>query len=211
MAAPEGSSDTSAIVLEVLGTARAVRYFTPEPVPAEVVEQLVWAATRAPSPENSQDWAFICVDDRAILERIQAETRALAPVLAEKQRQDPEAARTLAGASHLATNLAEVPLVIFVCGRLAYPPHAPREQMAWTALYPAAQNLLVAARALGLGAAFTLLHQSAEAVVRAELGLPDEMLIAATIPVGFPASAPGPVRRRPVGEVLFKNRWRPEP
>jgi nitroreductase len=83
--------------------------------------------------------------------------------------------------------------------------------MTWTALYPAAQNLLVAARALGLGAAFTLLHQSAEAVVRTELGLPDDMLIAATIPVGFPVSLPGAVRRRPVEEVLFRNRWRAEP
>ena len=194
-------------VLEVLGTARAVRYFKPDPVPSELIERLVWAATRAPSPENSQNWAFICVDDRAVLERIQAATQVIAPVLAQMERPDRSHDRMLNGASHLATNLAEIPLVIFVCGRLAYPAESPQEIMAWSALYPATQNLLIAARALGLGAAFTLLHLSAEPVIRAELGLPDDMLIAAVIPVGFPAVNGGPVNRRPAEEVLYRNRW----
>jgi nitroreductase len=194
-------------ILDVMGTARAVRYFRPDPVPPELVERLVWAATRAPSPENSQNWAFVCVDDRATLERIQAATKVIAPVLENKERPTRSVDQMLTGASHLATNLAEIPLVVFVCGQLAYPPESPREVMTWSALFPAAQNLLVAAHALGLGAAFTMLQLVAEPVIRHELGLPDDMLIGAVIPVGYPAVAGGPVRRRPVEDVLFMNRW----
>jgi nitroreductase len=206
MEADVGSGDD---VLDVLGTARAVRYFKPDPVPPELVERLVWAATRAPSPQNSQNWAFVCVDDRAVLERLQTATQVIASGLAQRERPDGSHDRMLKGASHLATNLAEIPLVIFVCGALAYPPEAPREAMTWSALYPATQNLLIAARALGLGAAFTMLHLSAEPFIRAELGIPDNVLIAATIPVGFPAVSGGPVNRRPVEEVLYRNHWRP--
>ncbi len=108
-------------VLEVLGTARAVRYFKPDPVPPELVERLVWSATRAPSPENTQHWAFVCVDDRAVLERIQTATKVIAPALAEMDRPDQSHDRMLNGASHLATNLAEIPLVIFVCGAFGVP------------------------------------------------------------------------------------------
>ena len=97
--------------------------------------------------------------------------------------------------------------VVFVCGGVSYPPGQPREQMTWAALYPATQNLLIAARALGLGAALTTLHSIAEQVVRSELGIPDDVLIAATVPVGYAAVSTGPVRRRPVGEVLYRNRW----
>jgi nitroreductase len=202
------TNDMADIVLEAMGTARAVRYFKPDPVPPELIERLVWAATRAPSPENTQQWAFVCVDDRAILQRIQSATAAMAPMLDQMERPDRSADRILTGAAHLARTLGEVPLLVFVCGPLGYPAEAPSEYMAWSALFPATQNLILAAHALGLGAAFTLFHLAAEKLVRDELAIPDDWVIAAAIPVGYPAGPTGPVRRRPVEEVLFMNRVR---
>jgi nitroreductase len=200
----------AATVLEALGTARAVRYFEDRPVPPELVEQLIWAATRAPSPENTQQWAFICIDDKEILGRIQGATSFLGPILDQKERIDGASSdRTLRGAAHLVTRTTEIPLLIVVCGHLTYPEEAPDELMNWSALYPAAQNIVVAARALGLGAAFTLMQLSCEPVIRAELGLPDDMVIAAVLPIGYPATTPGPVKRRPVSEVLYMNRYEP--
>ena len=197
-------------VLELLGTARAVRYVRPDPIPDELVERLVWAATRAPSPGNTQDWQFVCVDDREKLTRIgDAFAAVMGPTIDRMDRPDRTTDLMLSGAKNLATNLATIPLVIFVCGGVSYPPQAPREQMTWAALYPATQNLLVAARALGLGATLTTLHGVAEPVVRAELGIPDEVRIAATVPIGWPAVPFGEVRRRPVSEVLCRNQWRP--
>ena len=199
---------TAEDVFELLGTARAVRYLKPDPIPAEVVERLVWAATRAPSPGNTQDWTFVCVYDRATLQRIGAAFEAvMGPAIDRMERPDRTTDLMLNGAKNLATNLATVPLVIFVCGGVAYPAQQPREQMTWAALYPATQNLLVAARALGLGATLTTLHGVAEPVVRAELGIPADVLIAATIPIGYPAVPFGEVKRRPVSEVLSYNQW----
>lgn len=195
-------------LFDLMGTARAVRWLRPDPVPAEVVERLVWAATRAPSPGNTQDWAFVCVDDREVLGRIGAAVASvMGPAIDRMDKPDRATRVMLTGARHLATNLAAAPLVVFVCGGVAYPPGRPRVEMTWSALYPATQNLLLAARALGLGATLTTLHAVAEPVVRAELGLPDDVVIAATVPVGYPAVPFGAVTRRPVAEVLHRNRW----
>jgi len=198
----------AAVVFELMATARAVRWLRPDPVPPEVVERLVWAATRAPSPGNSQDWAFVCVDDRQILERIGAAFgEVMGPRLSRMDRPDRTTALMLDGATNLATNLSTVPLVVFVCGRVSYPAADPREIFTWSALYPATQNLLLAARALGLGATLTTLHHTAEPLVRAELAIPDDVRIAATVPIGWPAVPFGSVVRRPVSEVLHRNRY----
>ncbi len=195
-------------VLELLGTVRAVRYLESKAVPDDMVERLVWAATRAPSPGNTQDWQFVCVDDREKLTQIgDAIEEILSPAFDRMDRPDRTTDLMLSGAKNLATNLGTVPLVIFVCGHVSYPQQRPREQMTWAALYPAAQNLLVAARAFGLGATLTTLHSVAEPVVRTVLGIPDDVRIAATIPIGYPAVPFGPVRRRPVAEVIRRNGW----
>jgi nitroreductase len=113
----------------------------------------------------------------------------------------------LRGAKALADGLATAPVLILVCGRMTYPPGNPDELMVWSACYPAAQNLIVAARALGLGATFTTFQRRAEAVVRGTLDIPDDVRMAALIPVGWPDRPHGPVNRRPVEEVIHWNAW----
>jgi nitroreductase len=195
-------------VFEAMGTCRAMRYLKADPVPADLVERLIWAATRAPSPGNSQGWDFVVVDDPDPKRRIAHAVRtAMAQRVAAMPRPDRTARLMLDGTAKLVDTLDQAPLIIFVTGPVIYPPGAPREQFTWSALYPAAQNILLAARALGLGATFTTLHNSSEPTVREVLGLPDTTKIAVTIPVGWPAAAFGPVNRRPVGDFIHHNHW----
>ena len=196
-------------VFEAMETARAIRYLKPDPVAPELLEKLVWAATRASSPGNSQQWAFVVVTDA---DKKAAIGGAVADAVSGTLREPgPDADRSvrlmLRGAKALADGLATAPALILVCGRMTYPPGNPDELMVWSACYPAAQNLIVAARALGLGATFTTFQRRAESVVRGTLGIPDDVRMAALIPVGWPDRPHGPVNRKPVDEVIHWQGW----
>jgi nitroreductase len=169
-------------VFEAMGTCRAIRRLKPDPVPAELIDKVLWAATRAPSPGNSQGWDFVVVDAAEPKVRIAGAIRAaMADRVAAMPRPDRSTRLMLDGTAHLLDTLAHAPVIVFVTGAVIYPPRAPQEHFTWSALYPAAQNLLVAARALGLGSVFTTLHMTADAEIRTVLGLPDAIRIAATI------------------------------
>jgi nitroreductase len=113
----------------------------------------------------------------------------------------------LDGTAKLIDTLGSAPVLIFVGGPVIYPYNAPSERFVWSAAYPAAQNILLAARALGLGTVFTTLHTTAEPRIREILGLPDEIRLAAMIPMGWPDAKFGPVKRRPLEDFVHRNRW----
>jgi nitroreductase len=115
--------------------------------------------------------------------------------------------RTRLGAEHLAATFAEVPVWIFVVGTLAYPPGNPRPKYTYSAVYAAAQNLLVAATGLGLGSAFTTLHEFDEPEFRRILGIPEDRILAVSMPLGYPARGTGPVTRRPTTDVVHLDCW----
>ncbi len=195
--------------LELMGTCRAIRHLAPDPIPKATLERLVWAATRASNPANSQAWAFVVVTDPARKARLATDVQAaMEPVLARRDAMPagPER-RMMDGAAHLVAGFATVPALIVVAARNVYPPGAPDERFVWSAIYPAAQNLVLAARAMGLGAAFTTLHMVCEERFRSELRIPDDVYLGATIAVGRPLAPFGPVRRKPLEEVLFWERW----
>jgi nitroreductase len=195
-------------VFEAMGTARAMRFFTPDPVPQELIDKVLWAATRASSPNNTQGWDFIVVTDPAVKSRIGDLFKPFAERVAKMPDPgNPTDRRTLAGAKNLGENMGNFPVIIFVCGRNVYPQPEPRETFMYSAIYAASQNLVVAARALGLGAAFTTLHGIVEPQLRELLGIPDEIFIGTTIPLGYPAGPTGPVTRKPVEEVVHLNGW----
>src|SRR5215470_20033800 len=174
-------------VIEAMETCSAARYLKPDPVPQDLIERVIYAATRASSPGNSQEWDFIVVRNPEAKQKIRD---LLAPRFKAMGVGVPRSGRVtsgmIAGAMHLAETLNEVPAIIFVCGPLCYPPNAPMEQFVWSALYPAAQNLLVAARSLGLGTTFTTFHMMAEPEIRELLSVPPEVKFAAMIPIGWP-------------------------
>jgi nitroreductase len=194
--------------IEAMETCRAIRYLKPDPVPRGLVERVLYAATRASSPGNSQGWDFVVVTERA--------TKAkLGPVLRERMlplvRSMPSAPgmvqRMLGGAQHLLQEFENVPVWIFVCGRKVYPPGAGTDQMVHAALYPAAQNLIVAARSLGLGTTFTTFQLAAEAEMRAALGLPADVSIGVCVALGYPDRPFGLVSRKPLAEVTHWEKW----
>ena len=199
--------------LEALETCRAMRYLKPDPIPDALVEKVIYGATRASNPGNSQGWHFIVVRDAGQRERIQqAIARGVGSAIGDTlAAQAPSAVegRTLAGAQHLIENLHRAPVVVVVCARACYPPQAPSMQMVWCTVYTAAQNLIVTARALGLGSVFTTFNLQADAELREILDLPDDVVMGNVIPLGWPERAFGPLARKPVEEVIHHDRWQP--
>ncbi|MEY4372787.1 MAG: hypothetical protein RL219_1556 [Actinomycetota bacterium] len=195
-------------VFEAMNTARAMRFYKTDPVPQELLDKVLWAATRASSPNNTQAWHFVVVRDPEQRRRL---GEVVAP-LAERVKGFPDPGnqvdrRTLKGAANLSATLGQIPVIVLVCGRNVYPAHQPQETMMYSAMYAASQNLVVAARALGLGAAFTTLHHLGERQMRDILGIPDEVYIGTVIPLGYPDGPTGPVSRRPVEEVVHYDHW----
>jgi nitroreductase len=204
--APEAASD----VLAAMGTSRAVRRFRRDPVPDDVIESLIWAATRAASPENSQPWEFVVATDPAVRLQIGALVSAAADGHAASlpPTDDPGVRRTHEAAKHLVRHFADVPVMVFVCHHvIEYPPEYAGAGVGHSAVFMAAANLLVAARAFGLGAAFTFTHMLAGPPLGELLGLPDDVAIAVTIPVGWPERPIGQVARRPLQAILHRDRY----
>ncbi len=196
-------------VIEAMETCIAMRYLKEDPVPKKDLERLVYAATRASSPGNSQGWEFVILDDASIKAEIGgAVSAAMAPIFDSlPDAEDGVSRRMYAGAKHLATHFEKVPAWILGCGRLCYPPDAPTETMMHSTIYPAAQNLIVAARAMGLGTTFTTFHMMVEDVIRSALELPTDVHPAVLVAVGYPERPFGPVRRKPLDEVVHWNGW----
>jgi nitroreductase len=204
--APEAASE----VLAAMGTSRAVRRFRTDPVPDSVVESLIWAATRAASPENNQPWEFVVVTDPSVRAQIGALVTAAADAHAASlpPTADPGVRRTQEAAKHLVRHFADVPVMVFICQHVVeYPPGYAAAGVGHSAVFMAAANLLVAARAFGLGAAFTFTHMLAGPPLVELLELPDDVAIAVTIPVGWPEQPVGQVSRRPFQTVLHRDRY----
>lgn len=190
-------------LFEAIYSQRAIRRLKPDPVPDDLIHKLIEAATKAPSGGNSQPWAFIVIRDRATKEKLgewylDAWNRTYGAIPEDQRAQLQGMARVYRAADHLAHHLSEVPVLILACARGAG--H-------YGSLFPAVQNLLLAARGLGLGASLTTLHKGHEGEVKELLGIPDTVETVALIPVGYPIGKYGPTTRRPVEEVLHLERW----
>ena len=195
-------------LFEAMSSCRAIRYLKPDPVPEDLVEQVITAATWAPSPGNSQGRDFIVVTDKAKRETIgNAIEMAMGSRVAAMERPDRAHRLMLDGTQHLLATLKTCPVLVFVCGKAIYPYEAPRESFVWSSIYPAAQNLIVAARALGLGTVFTTFQGVAESVIRETLTIPDDVLIGCMIPMGWPDRNFGPLNREPFENVIHRNSW----
>jgi len=195
-------------VIEAMETCRAIRYLKPDPVPQALIERVIYAATRASSPGNSQGWDFVVLRDPAAKAKLGPVLRErLLPLVQGMPNTPGSVSRMITGAQHLLQAFEQVPVWIIVCGRKVYPPGAATDQMVDAALYPAAQNLIVAARSLGLGTTFTTFQVATENEMRKVLGIPDDASIAVCIALGYPDRPFGPVKRKPVSEVIHWDRW----
>src|SRR5690606_38989633 len=174
-------------LLEGIRTTRAIRRLKPDPVPRALIRKVCEAGTFAPSGGNRQPWRFIAVTEperRAwVAERYRTAFHAYIAPAVEAAR-DPaypaEKRRNLRAALHLADTLHAVPVLLFVAGWTRR--GAPQLQ----ALFPAVQNILLACRAVGLGASLTTVHLAFGRELDAWLGLPENCLTCAMLPIGWP-------------------------
>ena len=184
---------------------RACRQFDGRPVDDALVERCLTAATHAPSAENLQPWVFVVVRDaerqRAAIADLTRRVWREAGRPASEGRLAPGLLDEVdAGAE---TGLAGAPVLVVVCGDATV---AHRSTLP-SSVYPATQNLLLAANALGLGSALTTLATLAVDELSAVLGLPDQVHPMAVVPLGWPARPPGPPRRKAVERVTYRDRF----
>ena len=202
-------------LLDGIATTRAIRRFRPDPIPERDLNRILFAATRAPAGSNRQPFRFVVLREGP---RAQAAKAMLGEAFREGWAQKRSADRYDAGSGlrrrspkarlaatmqHFVDHFESIPVVVLPCLVRYRSPH-PSEG---ASVYPACQNLLLAARALGYGGVMTMWHQFVEAELASLLEIPDDATIAATIPLGRPAGGHGPVRRRPMAELVFEDEW----
>jgi nitroreductase len=197
---------------EIMSTQRAMRRLHPDPVPKEDLERLVAAAGRAGSGENLQPWTFVVVTDPALRRKLGKLYgplwRAVGAYLRRKSS-DAQYQRIIRSSDHLGAHMGEAPAIIVVCTRWAYPRYLKAGRMGqYGSVFPAVQNLLLAARALGLGATLTTLHLTRSGTLRRLLAIPRPWRPVGVIPVGFPQGRFGEGARKPLDEILHWDRFR---
>src|SRR5437762_6340003 len=205
------AASNSADLFEIISTTRSMRRLKPDPVPNELVRKILEAGVCAPSGGNMQRWRFLVVRDPEVKRAVGAlYRRAWDEIVAPRYRAGEPAPgttrdrflRMLNAAEHLAHHIHEAPIWIVPCLQGDAP-----TRTSGSSIYPAVQNMLLAARALGLGATLTTLYLSFEKEAETSLGLPADWHSYAILPVGYPMGRFGPVRRVALAEVVFDGRW----
>ena len=183
---------------------RAERDLKPDPVPKALIEKILEAGTHAPSAMNSQPWRFIVIQDPAVRKEVADGARAAWVGFARDMTKDTTAPGFKSVDRWAMSGLAEAPVIIVLCGDTSV---LPLEQMG-SSIFPAAQNILLAANALGLASLMSNLPLYAPNGSFAKaLGLPDHIVPLATLPIGYPAKKLGKPRRKPIGKVTSRDRF----
>ncbi len=235
---------SDALLFDILHTCRAMRRLKPDPVPEELLLQLVDAALHGPSGSNAQNWRFIIVRDAEQKKKIQAiwrktwsfyqDTLATAELRPNEKPEDRR--KGAATGTYMVEHIHEAPALICVCVakdealakvlaspatlrkavqhfgvggaiKLAAGGGRMRGLVDGSTAYPAVQNLLLAARGLGLGAVLTTPHFFVPGEFEAVLGIPSTVTLAAVIPVGYPLGNFGPVKRPDPRQVVSWDRY----
>jgi nitroreductase len=200
-------------LFEAIYTTRSMRRLKPDPVPDSVLVKVIEAATMGPSGSNRQPWIFLVVTDsetkQFVAERYK---KAWEIYFTDKAREvvanepDSPQGRILRSAKYLAEHIAEVPVMLFACVKKYNDPRRAGQPMT-NALFPAIQNLCLAARAYGLGTSITQLHSMSAKEVDARLGVPPEYSNVALIPIGYPKGRWGRPERKLALSVTFWEKW----
>jgi len=183
---------------------RACRELSPEPVPDALIEKMLQAGTHAPSSRNSQPWRFVVAQEAAARQRIADCARAAWEGFARAAAEDPDDPTFRAVDRWAMSGLGEAPVIIVVCGDTEVSPLAELG----SSVYLAAQNILLAATALGLGSLMSSLPIFApNDAFREGLGLPESVVPFATLPIGYPARKLGRPRRIPVEQLTWRDHF----
>jgi nitroreductase len=185
---------------------RACREFASDPVSDDHVAQMIEAAVHAPSAENAQPWVFVVVRDADRRQRIADLTRRLWDGGAgEHSRPRLAAGLFVEVDGAIRSGFGGAPILVVVAGDGRDP--TTRATLG-ASVYPAVQNLLLAANALGYGSALMTLATVASAELRDIVKLPEGLEPMAVVPIGRPSRPLGPPRRLPAVDRTFVDRYR---
>ena len=201
-------------VFEIMRTTRAMRRLKPDPVPDALIRRILEAGIGAANGGNFQRWRFLVVKDAKIKAAVQVwYKRAFDEVIGPRylQSEPPPGVtkekylRQHAAVEYLTDHFHEAPVWIVPC--LEVDGWAPPNRSSGASIYPAVQNMLLTARALGLGATLTTRHLLFEKETEAALGLPANAHSYAILPIGYPLGKFGPVKRGPLADIVSLDRW----
>ena len=200
-------------LFETMQTMRAMRRLKLDPVPDELIKKILQAGTCAPNGGNTQRWRFLVIKDQKIKQGVQVwYKRAFDEVVGPRYLKSTpppgvtheQYNRQHAAVEYLTDHFHEAPVWIVACLEegTAVPTRG-----SGASIYPAVQNMLLAARALGLGATLTTRHLLYEKEAEAALGLPPGVHSYAILPIGYPMGKFGPVGRGPLKDIVYQDRW----
>lgn len=202
-------------LLEGIATTRAIRRYLPEPIPDEHLRDILFAATRAPSGSNRQPFRFMVFADSEKSRDVKTLIAQGAQQLWSNKRtadgyeegsgveDDSPKARMARTMQHYVDNFSTVPVLVLACLERYRAPTSTEG----ASVYPACQNILLAARALGYGGVLTGFQSYVEQDLREMLEIPESVFLAATLTLGKPMGNHGPVRRVPMNELVYGDTW----
>jgi nitroreductase len=207
-------------LVEAMTTQRAVRRVRPDPVDDAVVLKCIELALRAPTGADGQNWEFVVVKDRGVKAQLARRYRQgwliqRGVVLRRAIARDESMARIVRAVQWQVDHFTEIPVLVVACLRLGARegrlpvvrmPH-PAESGFWGSIYPSVQNLLLAARAMGLGASLITLPLWSQASARRHLNLPHAVTPCCIVPLGWPLGRYGPTTRKPVEQVVHRDAY----
>ena len=204
-----------AMLFDTIFNMRAMRRLKADPVPDDLIETILRAGQAAPNAGNAQDAGVIVVKDPAVKRAVQvyyqrAYDAHLKSHYETRLREMPDGAerdalaRQVAAVEYLTENFDKVPVWLVACLKVG--PNG-GHAMSGASIYPSVQNMLLAARALGLGANLTTRHMVYAKEVDEIFGLPEGVKSFAILPIGYPQGRFGPVRRAPLQSFVHLDRW----
>jgi len=205
---PEGTD-----LFEIMQTTRAMRRLKPDPVPDELIRKILQAGVCAANGGNTQRWRFLVIKDPKIKQQVQVYyKRAFDEVIGPRYASSAPPPgvtrerhmRQHSAVEYLTAHFHEAPVWIVAC--LDEGTSTPTRGSG-ASIYPAVQNMLLAARGLGLGATLTTRHLLYEKESEAALGLPPGVHSYAILPIGYPMGRFGPVGRGPLADIVYEDRW----
>lgn len=201
-------------LMDALHSTPARRYLSEESIPDEIIIDLLNAAIRAPSGGNNQGWGWLVLKDKLKKAQISEWYREgwesaygvrKSKILNKTDESDSLGPRNFLSAEHLANNIQHAPVWIIAILRNAATSKNPR---AGASIYGAVQHLMLAARAYGIGATLTTLYSGHEDDVKRLLGIPNDAMTMALIPLGYPSKGRwSEPKRQPISEVAYMDNW----
>ena len=215
-------SDEDLSFFDLVGTVRAMRRLKPDPVPMELIWKVLNAGVQAPSGQNTQPWKFVLISEpekkKWFAERYTAAIESRFGRAASRKDIPPDKIHPqLKALFYQMDHMHEFPYLLLVCGERDWPFKVPQEDRVglappnFGAVYPCVQNILLACRAVGLGAALTTMHQVFEDELHEYFEIPDTFGVVVTMPIGWPMGKFGSVTRIPAEEKTFLNKWGESP